>query len=60
MPGSRVNQSGLHVPSRKGHALNADEILKNQLSFRDLLDQLTGAVGVAAESVRGLLAAGFL
>jgi hypothetical protein len=52
MPGNRVNQPGMHVRCRKGHALDADEILERQLSFRDLRDQLTGAVGIAAESVR--------
>jgi hypothetical protein len=34
-------------------ALDADEILKSQLSFCDLFHQLSGAVRVAAESVRG-------
>ena len=32
---------------------SADEILENQLSFCNLLDHLSGAVPVAAESVRG-------
>jgi hypothetical protein len=53
LPGGRVAQPGLHVACRKGHALDADEILKSQLSFCDLFHQLSGAVRVAAESVRG-------
>src|SRR5215212_4355080 len=52
LPGGRVPQPGRHVAGRKGHALNADEILKDQLRLHNLLGQLAGAVRVAAESVR--------
>ena len=37
LPGGRVLQPRLHVACRMGHPLDADEILKSQLSFGDLL-----------------------
>ena len=51
LPGGRILQPALHIAGRKGHALDADQVLKGQLSLCDLLYQLARAVGVAAESV---------